>query len=204
MSPSFSKRDEYLNFPNYLTFVRIALIPVVMVLMGFQNPSTSPHYHPLLGYVAAILFVLSGISDVIDGYYARRMKLTSVFGKFFDPLADKLMILTVMIMLIPLGELPAWIVVLFLARELMVTVLRSVAVSEGIIIAADVWGKKKTALQNVALTCFLLPPQFIGVNSRTVGWIVLVLALIVAVFSGVNYCLNFFATVLRKGKKTDF
>lgn len=198
MLSSLPTRNYYLNIPNYISFLRVALIPVVLILIASQGPLGSEKYRISTAYLAAALFVISGISDLVDGYLARRMKLTSVFGKFLDPLADKLMILSVMIMLIPKGELPAWVAVVFLIREFSITALRSVAAGEGTIIPADAWGKKKTALQNVALTCFLLPPRFMGADSRAVGWIILILALIVGLFSGVNYVVGFFKQVLDK------
>lgn len=198
MNSSLSKRDQYLNIANYFTFARVALIPIVMLLMGFQEPHENSNFHPVLAYFTALFFVLSGISDLIDGYFARRMKVVSTFGKLLDPLADKLMVMAVFIMLIPLKEVPAWIVVVFLFREITITALRGVAATEGIVIAADVWGKKKTALQNVTLTCFLLPPVFLTMNSRVVGWFFLILALIVSLGSGINYSVKFFKDVFKK------
>lgn len=203
MTSPRSRRDIYLSLPNFLSYVRVVLIPLVMVLIGLQSPVSSPKYNPTLAYVAAIVFVLTGITDLFDGYLARRMKLTSVFGKFVDPLADKLIHMAVFIMLIPLGEIPAWLVVVFLFREISVTALRGIAIGEGVVIPADVWGKKKTALLNIALTCFLLPPMFLGlINSRVVGWFSLGLALVVSVGSGIHYFLNFFHEALENKKKS--
>ncbi len=192
MKNFLKSRSAYFNLPNSVSFMRVALIPVVVILMAFQEPPTSSYFHIWLGYLVAFFFVVTGISDLVDGYYARKMGLSTVFGKFIDPLADKLIHMAVMVMLIPLGEIPAWLVVLFLFREFTITALRSVAAAEGVVMAADVWGKKKTALLNVALTCFLLPPSFLGLNSRSVGWVVLMMALFVSLFSGINYCRKFF------------
>ncbi len=199
----FPKRNLYLNIPNYFSFLRVVCIPLVMILLGLQQPISSPHYHPVLAKVAAFFFVLAGISDLVDGFFARRMKISSVFGKFLDPLADKLLHMAVFIMLIPLNELPAWLVVIFLFRELTITALRGIAMAEGVVLAADVWGKKKTALLNVALTCFLLPPVFMGAQSRPVGWVVLMMALVVSLASGVNYFRHFLNEVLEKKKNPD-
>ncbi len=199
----FPKRNLYLNIPNYISFLRVAIIPVLMVMMAFQYPSSSPQFHPVLGYLSAFLFVLAGISDLFDGYLARRMQISSSFGKFLDPVADKLIHMAVMIMLIPLGELPAWLVILFLMRELSITALRSIAAGEGMILAADVWGKKKTALLNIALTCFLLPPHFIFLNSRSVGWVVLMMSLVVSLGSGCNYVIQFMKHVQKREGKAE-
>ncbi len=190
------KRNVYLNVPNYISFARVIFIPVIVLLMAFQGPLGSGEFSVALGYFAAFFFVLAGISDLFDGYAARKMGLSSgVFGKFLDPIADKLLHMAVMIMLIPLHELPAWIVILFLAREFSVTALRGIAAGEGVILPADIWGKKKTALLNVALTCFLLPPVFIGASTRPIGWVVIIMALVVSWGSGVNYFFQFFSKI---------
>jgi CDP-diacylglycerol--glycerol-3-phosphate 3-phosphatidyltransferase len=112
--------------------------------------------------------------------------------------------MAVFIMLIPKGEIPAWLVFVFLFREISVTALRGIAIAEGVMIPADVWGKKKTALLNAALTCFLLPPLFLGrVDSRVVGWFTLGLALVVSVGSGIHYFLNFFHEALENKRKSN-
>ncbi len=197
----FPKRNLYLNIPNYISFFRVAIIPVVVILMSFQNPLSSQKFHPVLGYLTAFLFVLAAISDLFDGWAARKMGIVGTFGKFLDPVADKLIHMAVMIMLIPLQELPAWMVVLFLVRELSVTALRSIAASEGMILAADVWGKKKTALLNVALTCFLLPAKFFYLNTRSVGWVLLLVTLVVSLGSGYNYVIQFMNHVQKREGK---
>lgn len=194
-------RNLYLNIPNYISFFRVAIIPVVVVMMAFQNPSSSSHFHPILGIVTAFLFVLAAISDLFDGWAARKMQIVGTFGKFLDPVADKLIHMSVMIMLIPLGELQAWLVIIFLARELAITALRGIAAGEGMILAADVWGKKKTALLNVSLTCFLLPLKFIFLNTRAVGWAVLMMALAMSLGSGYNYVVQFMKHVQKREGK---
>ncbi len=198
MSRILSIREKYLNWPNYLSFGRVALIPVVVTLMGFQYPAGAGKFNPILGGLIALLFVISGVSDVVDGYLARRMQLTSTFGKFLDPLADKLLHMAVLVMLVALREIPAWIVILLLFREFSITALRAIAAGEGVILGADVWGKKKTVILNVALTCFLLPPKFLTLESRSVGWVFLLLALVVSLGSGVNYGWGFYGEIRNK------
>lgn len=200
MSRILSIREKYLNWPNYLSFGRVALIPVVVTLMGFQYPAGAGKFNPILGGLIALLFVISGVSDVVDGYLARRMQLTSTFGKFLDPLADKLLHMAVLVMLVALREIPAWIVILLLFREFSITALRAIAAGEGVILGADVWGKKKTVILNVALTCFLLPPKFLSLDTRSVGWVFLLLALVVSLGSGANYGWGFYGEI--RSKKT--
>ncbi|MBF0491521.1 MAG: CDP-diacylglycerol--glycerol-3-phosphate 3-phosphatidyltransferase [Deltaproteobacteria bacterium] len=198
MKFSLPTKNVYLNVPNYFSFARIAFIPLVMIFLGFQYPLHSEKFSPMLGVIASFFFVLAGISDLFDGYYARRMNISGVFGKLIDPLADKLMHMAVMIMLIPLQELPAWLVILFLFREITITALRSVALEDGFVMAADYWGKKKTALLNCSLTCFMLPHRFLWADSRVVGWVVLSLALVVSLGSGVNYLMKYFIPIVEK------
>ena len=123
------------NLPNSLTLFRVACIPVLVILLFFPNKLTS--------FLAALVFALASISDLLDGFLARRRQLVTTFGKFLDPLADKLIVSAALIMLIPLDRAPAWMVVVIVGRELAITGLRSMAVSEGKVISADELGKKK-------------------------------------------------------------
>ena len=198
MSISASKKREYFNIPNYLTMGRILLIPVVLLLISYISPLKSDSYNLMMGIVAAVVFIVAGVSDLVDGYYARKFKINSVFGKYFDPLADKLMILAVMIMLIPLDRIPAWMVVIFLTREISITALRGIASSENIVLPADYWGKKKAATQNVALIGLMVYFPMWGIDFNKLGMILLYLALVVAVGSGVNYVISFIKTILRE------
>jgi CDP-diacylglycerol--glycerol-3-phosphate 3-phosphatidyltransferase len=127
------------NLPNSLTLFRVACIPVLVLLLFFPRKLTS--------FLAALVFALASISDLLDGFLARRQQLVTTFGKFLDPLADKLIVSAALIMLIPLGWAPAWMVVVIVGRELAITGLRSMAVSEGKVISADELGKKKMVFQ---------------------------------------------------------
>ena len=112
---------------------------------------------------------MAGATDFLDGYLARRHSQVSRFGKFLDPLADKLLVSAALIMLIPLGRVPAWMAVLIVGRELTVTGLRGLAAAEGIILAADRWGKAKTALQMAALTALIFHYPFLSINFQSLG-----------------------------------
>jgi CDP-diacylglycerol--glycerol-3-phosphate 3-phosphatidyltransferase len=142
------RSHSILNLPNSLTFFRIACIPILVVLLFFPHKSTS--------FLAALVFGLASISDLLDGFLARRRQMVTTFGKFLDPLADKLVVSAALIMLIPLGRVYAWMVVVIIGRELAVTGLRSVAVFEGKVISASELGKKKMVLQIVAVLGLLL------------------------------------------------
>ena len=170
--------------PNLLTGTRIAAVPVVVLLLLSPSQAAS-----LLG---GFCFLLAGATDFLDGFYARRQRLVSRFGKFMDPLADKLLVSAALIMLIPLGRVPAWMAFLIVGRELAVTGLRGLAASEGIILAPDRWGKTKTLLQMAALTALILHYPSAGIDFHLWGIGLLWLALIITLASGVGYFMTFF------------
>ncbi|MEM6788729.1 MAG: CDP-diacylglycerol--glycerol-3-phosphate 3-phosphatidyltransferase [Myxococcota bacterium] len=140
--------EDAKNLPNLLTFLRIVMIPVVLVLLERGRPVDC--------YWAAWVFVAAAVTDLIDGWLARRMGLVSVLGKFLDPLADKLIVAAVLVWLVQMGRIPAWITVILLSREITITALRGVASSEGLIISAGAGGKLKTALQMLGLICLII------------------------------------------------
>jgi len=170
--------------PNMLTGLRIAAVPVVVVLLLFPGR--------LASFLAGLCFMLAGATDFLDGFLARRRSLVSRVGKFLDPLADKLLVSAALIMLIPLGRVPAWMAFLIIGRELAVTGLRGLAASEGIILAPDRWGKAKTLLQMSALTALILHYPYGSINFHQVGLALLWLALIITLISGLWYFQPFF------------
>jgi CDP-diacylglycerol--glycerol-3-phosphate 3-phosphatidyltransferase len=170
--------------PNLLTGARIAAVPVVVVLLCFSGPWAS--------FFGALVFMLAGATDFLDGFLARRHRLVSRLGKFMDPLADKLLVSAALIMLIPLERVPAWMAFLIVGRELAVTGLRGLAAAEGIILAPDRWAKVKTLLQMAALTALILHYPYVGVDFEELGMGLLWLALIATVVSGVSYFWTFF------------
>ena len=159
-----------MNLPNKLTVLRIAMIPVCVALLSFDYT-----------VAAAVVFALAAATDFLDGYIARKQKLVTVFGKFADPVADKLLVLTAMICLCARGVLPAWAVCVVAARELMVDGLRLVAVEKGVVIAAGIWGKCKTVSQFICVLCVMLLPA----SAFTMALVCVMTAL--TVFSGVMY-----------------
>ncbi len=185
-------RKVLLSAPNLITFGRIAVIPIIATLMLLIGPHRSEEANKTLSLVAAFFFILAGISDLVDGYFARKYQMVSLFGKFFDPMADKLIHMTVMVLMIPLGRMPAWIVVIMLFREIFVTGLRGVAAGEGIIIDASDWGKKKTAWTNVGLSALLIWYPIFGANAYTVGWFAMTVAITYNLISGYLYTVSFF------------
>jgi CDP-diacylglycerol--glycerol-3-phosphate 3-phosphatidyltransferase len=140
--------EDALNLPNLLTMARIAAIPFFVWLL--DSPT------PIRGFWACIVFTAAAITDVLDGYLARKLGVVSVLGKFLDPLADKLIVMAALVWMVPMGRISAWVVVVLLAREISVTGLRSVAASEGVVISAGDEGKTKTALQMIGIVALVL------------------------------------------------
>ena len=176
-------KQAIFNLPNTLTLFRIACIPILVILLFFPHKTTS--------FLAALVFGLASISDLLDGFLARRRQMVTTLGKFLDPLADKLVVSAALIMLIPLGRVPAWMVVVIVGRELAITGLRTVAVSEGKVISADYLGKQKMVFQIVAILGLLLHYEYYGVNFHAVGMFFMWLAVILTLWSGFNYFRSF-------------
>ncbi len=183
------------TLPNLLSFFRIAIIPVLVYLLTFTDP--------IFGLLAAFLFLVAALTDFFDGYLARRYRTVSNLGKILDPLADKLMIVTTLIMLTAMDragepEVPAWLVVVIVARETGVTLLRGIALKEGIVMEAEELGKYKFLLQAFAVFALLVHYPYFGVYFYVVGVYFLVLSTIIALWSGVNYHIQFFRTLQRR------
>ncbi len=178
------------TLPNLLSLFRIALVPVLVYLL--RDPGRLP------GAIAAGLFILGSLSDYYDGYLARKHGIVTTLGKFLDPLADKLLVVSVLIMLVAMpcepdaaghcvARVPAWIVVLIVGRELAVTGLRGIASSEGIMLGAEELGKYKTIFQIFALTGLLLHYRYLFVDFRVGGIYFLWIALALGLWSAVDY-----------------
>ena len=177
------RSNSIYNLPNVLTLFRVACIPLLVFLLLLPNKATS--------FCAALVFGLASITDLLDGFLARRRQLVTTFGVFLDPLADKLIVSAALIMLIPLGRVPAWMVVVVVGRELAITGLRGVAVSEGKVIRASYLGKQKMIFQIVAILGLLLHYDYFGVNFHAVGMFFMWLAVIVTLWSGGVYFRRF-------------
>jgi CDP-diacylglycerol--glycerol-3-phosphate 3-phosphatidyltransferase len=173
-----------LNLPNTLTLVRLISIPLVIIFLSFRGRWGS--------FLAALFFGLAFITDVLDGYFARRYGAVTVVGKFLDPLVDKILVCVTMIMLIPLGRIPAWMVMLIVAREMAVTGLRGVAASQGIVIQASSLGKFKTVFQSTATILLCLHYEYFGVDFHVVGMVFLWVALVLTLWSGWAYFRGFY------------
>jgi CDP-diacylglycerol--glycerol-3-phosphate 3-phosphatidyltransferase len=180
-----------LNLPNLLTYSRVLAVPVIVVML----------YYPgrLVCLLAMLLFIAAALTDMVDGILARRMNIISNFGKFLDPLADKLLISSVLVMLVQLGWVSAWIAIVIIARELTVTGLRAMASDKGLVMAADRYGKMKTIFQIVALCPLILHYPWFGLDPVLPGMVLLYVSLGLTIFSGANYLYNFYKMSIVEG-----
>ncbi|HHD12142.1 MAG TPA: CDP-diacylglycerol--glycerol-3-phosphate 3-phosphatidyltransferase [Deltaproteobacteria bacterium] len=181
-------RQELWNLPNILSLVRIGASPLLILLL--LSPGRT------LSIIAAFIFLAVCLTDWLDGYLARTRGSVTSLGKFLDPLADKLLIVTALIMLISLERVPAWMVALIVSREIAVTGLRTMAVRSGIVIGATWLGKLKTVSQIAAITALLLHYELWGVDFQLLGEWLIWLALVVTIWSGVDYFVRFFRKTL--------
>ncbi|MDD2272528.1 MAG: CDP-diacylglycerol--glycerol-3-phosphate 3-phosphatidyltransferase [Desulfuromonadaceae bacterium] len=196
---TISRQNQIMNLPNILTMMRIATIPLLAALL--MSPSRSA------GFWAAALFAIASITDWLDGYLARRMGIVTVFGKFLDPIADKLIVMAVLIMILPFDRVPAWMVLIILGREIIITGLRGIASTEGIVIQASDLGKFKTIFQLVALIgltlhynyswFFGIPHPLLTVDMHNVGMFFLWIATILTIWSGIDYLIRFIKVIVR-------
>lgn len=179
------------NLANVITMSRILLIPVFLVLLLSGIPE------PYGDIAAAAVFILAAATDKLDGYVARRSKQITTLGQFLDPLADKLLIAAALIALVSQGRIAAWVAMLIIGREVAVSVLRIVGVSQGVSIPADRYGKLKTVLQIVYVVYVLVPTDKIAdlINVSTdvatiIQWVLAGVVVVVTLASGVRYFMN--------------
>ena len=161
-----------MNLPNKLTVLRMVLVPffVATLLMSGTNE--------VMKWPALILFVVASLTDFADGYIARKYNLITNFGKFMDPLADKILTISGMICLIELGRIPSWIVIIIVAREFIISGFRLVAAENGVVIAANYWGKFKTTFQMIMIILMIMNIPQLQILTNIVMWIALALTLI--------------------------
>ncbi len=197
-------REDALNLPNLLTFGRIVMIPLCLWLLDQDTPKS--------GFWAALVFTAAALTDVLDGYLARKLGVVSVLGKLIDPLADKLIVMACLVWMVKMGRMPTWVVIVLLAREFSITALRSVAASEGVIISAGQEGKTKTALQMIGIIALLAGyPYHLGylgldlgiIDFVKVGRVLVYLSLVFSLASAAQYVGLFSAAVEAKEEKRD-
>ena len=166
-----------MNLPNKLTVIRVILIvPFVLLLLGghagwFGNFAYAD-------YIALAIFIIASLTDLVDGKIARKYNLVTNFGKFMDPLADKLLVCAAMIALVELGRIPSWVVIVIISREFIISGFRTIAADNGVVIAANYWGKFKTTFQMIMVCLMLANFAFLQIVTNIVMWIALALTVI--------------------------
>ncbi|COI26984.1 CDP-diacylglycerol--glycerol-3-phosphate 3-phosphatidyltransferase [Streptococcus pneumoniae] len=181
-----------MNLPNKLTVFRMILIPVFMLVLALPldwgTLQVAGAVLPVTHLVAAIIFIVASLTDLADGKIARKYKLVTNFGKFADPLADKLLVMTALIFFVQFGWVPAWIVAIIVIRELAITGLRTLIVeNNGKVLAAAMPGKIKTASQMVAISFFLLHDIVFAMFNIPFAMIMIWIALLATIYSGIDY-----------------
>lgn len=186
-------QESNINLPNVLTLVRILLIPVFVMLLIDPTPDRA--------LAAAIVFVVAAVTDLLDGYVARKTGQITKLGRLLDPIADKLLVLSALILLVQVDRVSALVAILIIAREVAVTGLRAIAASEGLIMSAEVTGKYKMALQVIAIVLLVLEGTVVEVigNLHLAGIVTLYLSLILGYVSGAQYVWSFWRQVGAKG-----
>jgi CDP-diacylglycerol--glycerol-3-phosphate 3-phosphatidyltransferase len=145
---------------------------------------------PASRILATVIFALASLTDMLDGQIARKYNMVTNFGKLMDPLADKVLTAAAMICLVELGDLAAWIAVVIIFREYLITGLRSVAASENIVVAANIWGKVKTVCQMIALMLLMVKPQVVALCGIDLGLWIMYVAVALTIYSGLDYVLK--------------
>ena len=168
-----------MNLPNKLTILRVIMIPFFVFF------ALTPYFEGYGNYIATAIFVIASLTDMLDGKIARKYNLVTNFGKFMDPLADKLLVCSAMICLIETGQLASWIVIIIIAREFIISGFRLVASDNGVVIAASYWGKFKTTFQMLMVIVLLLNIQ--NTLFQILGTMLTYIALILTVVSLVDY-----------------
>lgn len=187
-----------MNLPNKLTIFRIILVPI-MVIIPFFNIQGEFFKIPYTYWILNLIFIIASITDHLDGKIARKRNIITTFGKFADPLADKILVLATMLILVEMGKLPAWIPIIVLTREFIVSGYRLIAVQkQGQVIAANIWGKLKTVTQMIAIILMFLDINAYGdfFTKKLTGYnlvinilstTVMTISVIATIFSGYEY-----------------
>ncbi len=171
-----------MNLPNKLTILRVIMIPFFVFFM------LSPYFPGYGNYIAAVIFVVASLTDMLDGKIARKYHLVTNFGKFMDPLADKLLVCAAMICLVETGQLASWIVIVIISREFIISGFRLIASDNGVVIAANYWGKFKTVFQMLMVIVLIL--NFPHPAFQMLGTALTYIALILTVVSLVDYVMK--------------
>ncbi len=184
MSSAGTEKKTKMNLPNKLTVFRVILTaPFILLLLGNYHgwnwfTSIFGGISEYVDYIALAVFIIASLTDLIDGKIARKYNLVTNFGKFMDPLADKLLVCAALIALVEMGRIPSWVVIIIISREFIINGFRSVAADNGVVIAASYWGKFKTTFQMIMVCLMIANLEALSVITTIVMWIALILTIV--------------------------
>lgn len=188
------------NLPNRLTFFRMLMIPVVVLTLYFTKDT--PHwlmpYQSWLGHIACWTFVVASITDFLDGYIARKRNIVTVFGSFLDPIADKFLVVSALIMLMGLDRVHPIVVIILVLREMYMTSLRLLAMTEDVDVPVSQMGKWKTGTQMVATPMLMVYDEFLGMDMALLGTILIYVAALLSLWSALKYSLSMIKKLQEK------
>lgn len=204
LQPPTDFRRELITIPNILTYLRIAMLPLILFALDRDNRWSS--------FVAGCFFSAACFTDFFDGYFARKFNQITVLGKLLDPLADKLIVSATLIVMIPMGRVPSWLVIILLAREFAITGLRGIAASEDMVIASAPLAKFKTAFQMLAIFCLLIHYSYqinyfglisLEASFHRMGMALLYLSLFFSIVSAIDYFWKFAQAINRRYEESQ-
>ena len=188
------------NLPNRLTIFRIILIPIVLLLLYFSSDKSNlfTNSQSILGWTAGWIFALASITDFFDGYIARKKNIVTVFGSFLDPIADKFLTVSCLIMLQSLGRIPAIVVIVLVLREMYMTSLRLLASNEGVSVPVNDIGKWKTATQMVGIPLLMANESWLSIPLPMLGSVLIYIACFLSLWSAIHYTYNMIQKLKQK------
>lgn len=180
------------NLPNRLTFFRMLMIPVVVLALYFSEHPMDwiAPYQSWLGHISCWIFVVASFTDFLDGYIARKRNIVTVFGSFLDPIADKFLVVSSIIMLMGLDRIHPVIVIILVLREMYMTSLRLLALTEGVDVPVSDMGKWKTGTQMVAIPMLMVYDEFLGLNLELIGTVLIYVSAFLSLWSALKYSLS--------------
>lgn len=208
-------KNKFKNVPNILSLIRIIMVPIIATLLLIPSSEVftykvnfiNENKIELLWLIGGILFIIASITDLVDGYIARKYKVESDIGKLLDPIADKILVNTVLIILSYFKVIPVYFTIIFIARDTIVDVARMYAAKKTIVVAADKWGKLKTITQMIGISLIFLAFQIPYDNLQTnkdyflyffVQNLLIIVALLFSIYSGFNYLINIYFSIMKK------
>ncbi|MBA2406250.1 MAG: CDP-diacylglycerol--glycerol-3-phosphate 3-phosphatidyltransferase [Bdellovibrionales bacterium] len=188
------------NLPNRITFFRMLMIPVVVLTLYFseETPAFLLDYQRWLGHLACWIFVVASITDFLDGYIARKRNIVTVFGSFLDPIADKFLVVSSLIMLLAVDRVHPIVVIILVVREMYMTSLRLLALTEGVDVPVSSMGKWKTGTQMVAIPMLMIYDEFLWMDLILIGTILIYISAVLSLWSALIYSLNMIKKLQEK------